>query len=111
VTAVDLVRATLEQAWQAECASDIYLARQVVDLRGLLAEARAREAELRTAGKGLSISLDATRRRLAELDGAPGGAALDSAVDALLNQADLTGDADLPAVAEWLRRLSALDDD
>jgi len=40
---VDLVRATLEQAWQAECASDIYLARQVVDLRGLLAEARARE--------------------------------------------------------------------
>lgn len=39
------------------------------------------------------------------VDTAPGGAALDSAVDALLQQADITSDSDLPAVAEWLRRL------
>jgi hypothetical protein len=55
---VDLVRATLEQAWQAECASDIYLARQVVDLRGLVAADRSRVVELETALRNLVDSFE-----------------------------------------------------
>lgn len=38
---VDLVRAALEQAWTADCQSDIYLARQVVELRERVAELEA----------------------------------------------------------------------
>lgn len=58
-----------------------------------------------------NAELDAARAEVAALEKAPGGAALDSAVDALLYQADATIDSDLVAVAEWLRRISALDED
>lgn len=74
-----------------------------------VARAETREAHARR--RLVERERDTARARVTEMDKAPGGAALDSAVDALLYQADASSDPDLIAVAEWLRRIAALDDD
>jgi hypothetical protein len=79
-------------------------------LRMVLAGEVASDAVLRKATAALDAIQDELDH-LTVLDAAPGGAALDSAVDALLQQSDMTGDSDLAPVAEWLHRVSALNED